>query len=103
MITDIPRDWLRQKGTAQEFEQARLEQMAAAFKLPCEKIVQKFGTKPFGEMTDSWHSFISRMEPEDELWFFSSPNETFVKKLGCQGYAIVRDGAICDTFVSLRT
>jgi len=34
IMTDIPRDWLRQKGTPQEFEQARLQRTAAAFNLP---------------------------------------------------------------------
>jgi hypothetical protein len=102
-MTDIPRDWLRQKRTPQEFERAQLERTAAAFKLPFEKVVQKCGAQPFGEMTDVWHSFVSQLEPNDELWLFSSPDEMFAKTLGCLGYAIVSDGAIRDTLVTLMT
>jgi len=54
-------------------------------------------------MTDAWRSFVRRMEPDDELWLFSSPEEMFAKKLGCQGYAIVRAGTTRDTLITLMT
>ncbi len=66
-MTDIPQDWLRQKGTPKEFEEARLERSAAAFHLPFEKVAQKFASRPFGTLTDAWRSFIGRMESGDEL------------------------------------
>jgi hypothetical protein len=102
-MTDIPHTWLRQKGTPEEFERARLERMAAASKLPFEKVAQKFAPRPFGALTDAWRSFVGRMGPGDELWAFSSPDETHRQKLGCQGFAIVRGGTIRDTLITLQT
>jgi hypothetical protein len=102
-MTDIPHDWLRQKGTPEEFERARLERSAAAFNLPFERVAQKFASRPFGTLTEAWRSFIGRMEPGDELWSFSSPDGSFAKKLGCQGFAIVRGSAIRDTLITLET
>ena len=103
MITDIPYEWLRRKGTATEFERESLQQKARAFNLPLEKVVQKFGTKPFGHMTDNWRNFIAKIEPEDELWKFASPVGMFSKKLGCLGFAIVRDGTIRATLIMMMS
>ncbi len=103
MARQIPHQWLRQKGTPQDFERARLERTAAAFHIPLEVVDRNFANRPFGEMTDAWRAFLAKMVPDDELWSFSSPDSTFAKKLGCTGFAIVRAGAIVDTFVTLRT
>lgn len=102
-MTDIPRHWLRRSGTPEQFEHARLERTAAAFNLPFEKVAAKFSARPFGEMTDSWRRLVQQLQAGDELWFFSSPDDTFPKKLGCQGYAIVRDGIIHETLITLQT
>ena len=102
-MTDIPHQWLRKAGTPAEFERTRLEHTAAAFNLPFEKVAQKFAERPFGEMTDAWRRFVQQLGERDELWFFSSPDDTFAKKLGCQGYAIVRDGIIHETLITLQT
>ncbi len=103
MINDIiPRDWLHRKGTPEDFEREELERKAAVFNIPFEKLAQKLGSKPFGLLTDKWHEFIKTLEPDDELWLFSSPDETFAKRLGCKGFAIVRGGVVRDTFVTLR-
>jgi hypothetical protein len=80
-----------------------LERKAAAFRLPFDNVAQKFGTRPFGEMTGRWRDFVRQLAEKDELWFFSSPDDMFAKKLGCQGYAIVRDGIICDTLITLQS
>jgi hypothetical protein len=102
-MVDIPHQWLRKVGTRAEFERARLESTAAAFNLPFEKVAQKFANRPFGEMNDAWLRFVQQLGEGDELWFFSSPDDTFVRKCGCLGYAIVRDGIIRDTFITLMT
>jgi len=102
-MTDIPHEWLQRVGTPEEFERARLERTAAAFNLPFEKVAEKFAACPFGEMTDSWRRFVQSLREGDELWSFSSPDVTFSKKLGCQGYAIVRDGIIHETLITLQT
>src|ERR1044071_5476349 len=94
MMANIPHEWLRHSGTPEEFERARLERTAAAFNLPFEQVTQKFGARPFGAMTDQWRDFVKNIGEKDELWFFSSPDDSFAKKLGCQGYAILRNGTI---------
>jgi hypothetical protein len=103
MTTDIPYQWLRERGTPAQFEQAQLQRTAATFNLPFEKIQQKFASRPFGEMTDRWRMFVAQLTPEDELWNFSSPDETFPKKLGRKGFAIVRAGTIRDILITLET
>lgn len=103
MTTTIPIEWLRVKRTPEEFERAQLERRASAFNLPLEKIVQKFGARPFGQLTPQWRAFIEGMEPSDELWSFSSSDESFARKLGCAGYAIVRDGKVHLVLVTIRT
>jgi hypothetical protein len=102
-MNTIPTEWLRQKGTAEDFERASLEQKAAAFSLPFEVVAQKFGARPFAQMTNRWREFVGTKDEQDELWFFRSPEETFARNCGCQGYALVRDGVIRSTFVILRT
>jgi hypothetical protein len=102
-MTDIPKQWLHKSGTPEEFEHASLERTAAAFNLPFEKVAQKFGDRPFGAMTEAWRQFVLQLGERDQLWFFSSPVDTFAKKLGCEGYAIVRDGVIRNTLITLRT
>ena len=103
MTTDIPSQWLRRKDTPEEFERAQLERTAAAFALPLGRVQEKFGARPFGTLTEKWRAVVQKLEPGDELWFFSSPSETFPQKLGCAGYAIVRAGAITDTLITLQT
>jgi hypothetical protein len=103
LAMDILQKWLQRSGTPEEFESAALERKAAAFNLPVEKVKQKFGDRPFGMMTDKWREFVLQLREEDELWFFCSPPDTFQKKLGCQGFAILREGNIRATLVTLRT
>jgi hypothetical protein len=103
MITDLPVEWLRQKGTVEEFERIELERKASVFGLSVERVVEKFGDRPFGSLTSRWREFVDQKEERDELWFFSSPDHMFAKKMGCQGFAIVRDGSIRETFVTLMT
>jgi hypothetical protein len=90
-------------GTPEEFERAQMERLAAAFNISFEKVARQFGTRPFGKMTDKWRVFVAKIEPKDELWSFRNSDEAFAKKLGCQGFAIVRDGIIRETFVTSKT
>ncbi len=98
MITDVPIEWLQRKGTLSEFERAQLEQTAAAFNLPFERVIEKFGNRPFGDLTEPLRMFAKKKEESDELWSFSSH---FGGKTGCRGFAIVRAGEIRGTFVTL--
>jgi hypothetical protein len=104
VMNTIPKHWLRRCATPAEFEREQLERTAAAWSLPIEKVVQKFEQRPFRSgTTERWRAFVQQLGDGDELWLFSSPDDMFAKKLGCMGYAIVRDGEIRDTLVLLRT
>ena len=103
MEPGIPQKWLRHSTTPAEAERLQLERTATAFNLPMEKVIEKFGARPFGAATARWRDFIKQLREKDELWFFSSPDESFAMKLGCLGYAIVRNGVICETFIALET
>ena len=77
--------------------------MATAFNLSFEKVSEKFGARPFGNLTGEWRELVRHLTAKDELWFFKSPGNPLGKKLGCQGYAIVQDGVILRTLITLRS
>src|SRR5262245_16640216 len=103
MTSKIPLNWLRDVGTPEEFERTQLESMATGFHLPYEKVVEKFGARPFGTKTEEWREFVKDLSDGDQLWSFSSPEHTFAKKLGCAGFAIVREGAVRKILITLMT
>ena len=102
-MTTIPIEWLQHEASVKDFESEELLRKADVFSIPLAKIEAKLGKNPFGHMTDAWKNFTDALEPEDQLWSFSSPEESFAKKLGCSGYAIVREGRICDTLIMVMT
>lgn len=48
-----------------------------------------------------WRSFISQMQPGDQLRHFLSPPETWLRLAGLAGYAIVRQGKVVDSLVTI--
>ncbi len=89
--------------TPQEFELDALKNKASAFNIPMGKIVQKFADKLFGNMTSKWKEFVSRLEADDELWYFKTPQKTITQKMGAIGCAIIRNGKIIDALTMIRT
>lgn len=102
-MSGLIKEWLRLAGTVEEFEQDSLQRISDASDIPIEKVKEKFGNRPFGHMTDAWNRFTAELNESDELWFFSSPAGAFAKKMGCNGYAILRDGEIVETLFMMRT
>lgn len=45
--------------------------------------------------------FWDELRPDDEIWSYCSPMETWSKMCGRMGYAIVRDGEIVKSCVTL--
>lgn len=77
----IPREWLGSETSVEEVE--------ADF-------------QDFGEhWHDEWRSFISQMQPADQLRHFFSPNESWLLMAGRAGYAIVRQGEVVDAFITI--
>ena len=56
---------------------------------------------PFNLETYNWDNLKSQMKEGDELWVFSSPNDTWRNLSGRAGVCIVRDGEIIKSEVSV--
>jgi hypothetical protein len=48
-----------------------------------------------------WRAFKSKLKPQDELWYFTSPPGSFNAGAGRTGYAILRNGKQVASFVAL--
>jgi hypothetical protein len=57
--------------------------------------------KPFGYMSGQWESLKRAMRPGDELYRFTSSPESWKHLAGRAGIALVRDGEIVDTLVTM--
>lgn len=56
---------------------------------------------PFGFQSNEWSSLVAKIQEGDELWEFKSPPEHWKKKRGRAGIALVRDGELIDSLVTL--
>jgi hypothetical protein len=50
---------------------------------------------------NTWNPFIVDMLPGDELWRFRSPDDTWARLAGRAGYAILRNGKIVRSLITL--
>ncbi len=50
---------------------------------------------------NKWNPFIADMLPNDELWRFRSPEKTWANLMGRAEYAIVRNGQVVRSLVTL--
>jgi hypothetical protein len=72
----MQKEWLTQKTTRSEAEAA------------------------FGFQNGEWLEFIAKMQDGDELWTFTSSDESWEHLCGCAGIALVRRGEIVDSIVT---
>ena len=56
---------------------------------------------PFGYSNNEWNDFKQKIKKNDQLLFFSSDNKSWSGLCGREGYAIIRDNKIVDTFITL--
>ena len=57
--------------------------------------------KKYREESDrNWAVFVGKMQPGDELWFFSSSRASWDWLAGREGYAIVRNGKKVDSYIT---
>jgi hypothetical protein len=54
------------------------------------------------EIRMAWQALKRRASPGDELWAFVNPSSTWRKLGKCSGYAVVRDGEVVESIVTLR-
>lgn len=75
--------WLRRKASVEEFE--------------VEHLVNGI---PFGFCNPEWEALKAKLQPGDEIWYFSSPQEDWERMMGWEGIALVRDAEIVDFFIT---
>jgi hypothetical protein len=57
--------------------------------------------RPFGALNAKWEKLKADMQPNDELWTFSSPPRTWEDLAGRAGIALVRDGQVIEVIVTM--
>jgi hypothetical protein len=57
--------------------------------------------KPFGYSNSEWEQLKAGMQPGDELWTFTSSPASWRALAGSAGIAMVRDGRIVATIVTM--
>jgi hypothetical protein len=58
--------------------------------------------KPFGYSNREWEALKAGMEPGDELWTFASSPASWRALAGSAGIALVREGRIVATIVTMQ-
>lgn len=91
----INKENLVDKGSVSFFEEQVLETIAENWNISSERVQKKYGKNPFGNIQDQWIEFTCKICPGDELWSYSTVNESAV---GSWGYAIIRKGEITEIF-----
>lgn len=85
------KEWLQSRITVTEAEQAHLVQHD---RLGPEPI-------PFGFDNGRWRSLIVKMQAGDELWEFCTSQKSWEAMAGRAGIALVRDGKVIDSIVTM--
>ena len=82
----VPRDWLDRQVTIAEAE--------AIYTTPPEQRSPRSpqDALPFGSINWQWEALKSVMQPDDELWTFASPAESWRALAGVAGLVVVRAG-----------
>lgn len=92
----IPLEWLDEKITIEEAERRHPG-------MPDDDRVQRFPEirKPFGFLSPKWDALKAQMQPDDELWTFSSPPKSWEDLAGRSGIALVRDKTVIASIVTM--
>lgn len=51
----------------------------------------------------SWRGFKHQLRPQDELWYFTSPPESFGHGAGQMGYVLLRNGQQVARFIAMMS
>lgn len=85
------KEWLKTRITLEQIEQ---EHMVKEERLGPDPVL-------FGFQNSIWMEFQKQIREGDELWNFSSPAESWWELCGRAGIALVRNGEIEDSFVTM--
>jgi hypothetical protein len=96
------REWLTDRCESTDPRAIRLREMASLELSDENKQKLLDRSERFRKWVEErWKPFIALMQPGDELWRFCSPDHTWPNLAGRAGYAIVRDGEIVHSLVTL--
>jgi len=92
----IPKEWLDKRVSIEEAE--------AANPGISDDRVQRFpdAAKPFGFEHHAWEEFKVVMQPDDQLWTFASPLDSWKNLAGRAGIALVRNGTPVKVIITLK-
>ena len=54
----------------------------------------------FGLCNREWEALKAKIQPGDEIWFWSTDEESWARMSGLDGMALVRQGVIVDSFIT---
>jgi hypothetical protein len=83
--------WLKKRTTIEEVEAASMVRDPELGPDPV----------PFGFINDKWQALLAQMQPGDELWEFSSSQESWQALAGRAGFAVVRNGKVIASMVTM--
>jgi hypothetical protein len=96
-------EWLTERCESLSAQDVRLREMAE-LDLSEEgkrKLLERSEQLKRWEATE-WLPFIADLMPDDEVWRFRSPAETWADFCGCAGYVVIRDGQIIRSLTTMR-
>ena len=96
------REWLTNRCITTDPRELRLQDMASLQLSDGNKQKLLCHSEQFRRWVETkWVPFVSQMLPGDELWRFRSPDQTWANLAGRAGYAIVRNGTVVHSLVTL--
>jgi hypothetical protein len=57
---------------------------------------------PLSDSFADWCNLKQLVQPDDELWTFCSPQQTWDERMGWQGLVLVRDGKLVEVCVTAQ-
>src|SRR5689334_14684689 len=93
MADDFPLLWLKERLSAATVEamlENEISRLADGLTIKKEKLAALVEARP----KERWQLFLSDAQVDDELWSYSSPEQTWKNFCGVAGYALVRKGVV---------
>jgi hypothetical protein len=87
----VPKNWLIKRITVGEAEAAHM-------------VIDGrpgLGPVPFGFLNKEWRALLDQMTQDDELWEYSSSSESWKALAGRAGIALVRNGEVVDSILTV--
>lgn len=56
-----------------------------------------------GFLLELWRWLVSQMEPQDQVWSFSTPGKMWENLMGASGFTLVRNGKAYDSITLMRS